>query len=529
MSENKKRFLVSTLIVAAASLLSRLLGLLRSTLLASYYGATQSDGLSDCYQASFILPDIIYNIVVLGAISIILVPYFSSIITGNDKTELDEKSSGILNFFFILIALFALIAFVFAPFIVRNFLVKGWDNDSLIDTTIKLTRIMLLQPIFMSMSGILAAYLNSKERYTAYSFAMLSYNVGIIIGIVALSIPFGIYGVAWGTVLGSIAQFLIQLTGAKLSGFTYKLKFPVLNKEFFLLLLTAVPRIIALGGEQLVKLFLTNQASFIFTGSIIIFSYAENISMVPFGMIAVSLSTTAFPIFSKKFAAFEYDEMLHSLMDKIRMLLFFIMPITVFVVILRYEIIDILLGYKRFGSEDIKITGNALYAYSIGIPFYSITILVVKYFYAQKKTLSPMFISLFMCIVTIISSQFMVKSFSSEDGVTALSAARTLGYAIQTILLLTVLYISGKTDKLYKKFPTKEIGHIFKTIILNIILSGMLIAIYDNVKLPMTGKMESLFRIILLGAAGGAFYLLCGYLLKLPELEVLIKKGRNNK
>ena len=199
--------------------------------------ATASEGLA-VYQASFTLPDILYNLIVLGAISIVLVPYFSSIITKEDEEKLHEKAAALLNFFFILIAFFSALAWLFAPWFVRELLVKGFTNENNILLTIKLTRIMLLQPIFMTLAGILGAYINAKERYTSYSLAMLSYNIGIIGGIIFLSAPFGIMGVAWGTVLGSALQFFIQLGGVLHTGYRHSLRFPHFNRDFFELFAT---------------------------------------------------------------------------------------------------------------------------------------------------------------------------------------------------------------------------------------------------------------------------------------------------
>ncbi len=523
---DRKRFFISTLIVGIASLLSRVLGLLRSTLLASFYGATESAGLADCYQASFTLPDIIYNLIVLGAISIVLVPYFSASIQKKDNNDLDTKSSALLNFFFLLITLFSIIAWIFAPFFVKELLIRGWTDQTKIDLTIKLTRIMLLQPIFMSLSGILGAYINSKEKYTSYSLAMLSYNAGIIGGIVFLSGPFGIEGVAWGTVIGSFMQFSIQAIGVFMTGFKYKLILPQFNKEFRDLFLIAIPRIIAIGSEQFVRFFFTYLGSFIFTGSIIIFSYAENFSMVPFGMVAVSLSTTAFPIFSKLFAENKFDTMLFSLFDTLRMLLFFIVPITIIMMILRFEIIDILLGYNKFSSNDTMITANALLTYMIGIPFYSITIVLAKYFYAQKKTFEPMLISLISSAITVLVCFILIKNLPAQMGVTGLTIGRSTGYALQAILLFYMLFLEGKYRNLYRTYPYKDFFQIGKIIVINAGLIAVGLTIKFVTPPFFSGKLLSLFAIGIIGIICGIYYIFASFLFKIPELEVFNRMFR---
>lgn len=534
MTENKKKFYIATLIVAVSNLLSRILGLLRSTILAAIYGATENNGIADCYNASFVLPDIIYNLTVFGIISIVLVPFFSGIIsTGDDlantNEDLDKNCCAILNFFFVLVAAICALMWFFAPVIVENFLVKGFAGDSYkIETTIRLTRIMLLQPIFVTLAGILGAYMNARERYTSYSIAMLFYNIGIIAGILILHSRFGIDAAAWGTVFGSFLWFAIQLVGSMYAKFHYSFCFPKFDKEFFSLIFLAVPRIIALGSEQFVKFFITVYASFLCAGALTIYSYAENFSMVPYGMIAVSISTTAFPIFSKNFALSEYDKMLESLFDKLKILLFLLLPICSLMIILRFEMIDILLGYKSFTRQDTILTCSTFFSYMMGIPFYSVTIIVAKYFYAQKKTFMPMFISLLMCAATILLSYILMKILPENLKISGLAFGRTAGYAVQMILLLIMVFCAK--DIKYTIFPKAEIFEIVKIVMMNFVFTVVLFFIHYRVAsfIKEHSLLYSKFQYLLSGCITGFCAIICYFLLgivfKLPYFNVIISR-----
>lgn len=534
MTENKKKFYIATLIVAISNLLSRILGLLRSTILAAIYGATKNNGIADCYNASFVLPDIIYNLTVFGIISIVLVPFFSGIISSRDNSvnnneELDKNCCAMLNFFFILVATICALMWFFAPAIVENFLVKGFASDSYkIAATIRLTRIMLLQPIFVTLAGILGAYMNARERYTSYSIAMLFYNIGIIAGILILHSKLGIDAAAWGTVLGSFLWFIIQLAGSIHANFRYSFCFPKFDKEFFSLIFLAIPRVIALGGEQFVKFFITGYASFLYAGALTIYSYAENFSMVPYGMIAVSISTTAFPIFSKNFALAEYDKMLESLFDKLKILLFLLLPICSLMIILRLEMIDILLGYKSFTQQDTILTCSTFFSYMIGIPFYSATIIITKYFYAQKKTFMPMFISLLMCAITISLSYILVKILPENLKISGLAFGRTAGYAVQMILLLITVFHAK--DIAYTIFPKAEIFEIIKVIIMNFIFTVLLCFIHYHIlsfikeNVLLYGKFQYLISGCITGFCAIIFYFLLGIVFKLPYFNVIISR-----
>lgn len=520
MSKEHKHFIKSTIIVAACAFLSRVLGLIRATLLASFYGATESRGLADCYSAAFKLPDIIFNLVAFGAISIVLIPYFSKFVKHEDAKKLHYSCSTFLNFFFLFISFFLIAGFFFADYFVRDYLVKGWTNEENILITIKMTRILLLQVLFMTLSGIFGSYLNALEKFRAYSFALLSYNVGIIIGILAIAPFLGIEGVAWGAVLGSFLHFIIQFSGALVNGYKYHVGLPKFNKEIRQLILIAIPRIGALSLEQLVKFFIVNFASFLFIGSIFIFENAENFSMVPFGMIAVSISTTTFPIFSKLFVAKEYDTLLQTLLEKLQSVLFFMLPIAIIMIVLRVEIIDLLLAYRKFSYNDVVITANALGLYMLGIPFFSLSIVIVKFYYAQKKSFIPMLITIAAQAATIGGCYY----FSKKLQVSGLSLGRSIGYIIQMVLLIVCIYIINKKEKKFLILPTKPLVASAKIIVCSILILGLGYFLQKFITFTDQRKLNSIIKLFVFGGVLSLVYGLMSLKAGVPEMKIMTDK-----
>lgn len=518
---SKISFLKSTLIVAAAHFLSRVLGLLRTSLMGAYFGATDSAGLADAYGASFILPDIIYNLIAFGTISIVLIPYFSHMVEKKEFDKFNKSCSAFLNFFFLSLATFIVIAILTAPIFVTHLLAKGWTDDPhKLKITIQLTRIMLLQPLFMALSGIFGAYLNSIERFKAYSFAILSYNVGIIFGIVVLSPFFSIYGVAFGVIIGSMMHFTIQLTGSMINGYRYTSGLPKWTKEIRDLFLIAIPRIIAIGGEQLVRFFIVSFSSMLFTGALAIYTYAENFSMVPFSLVAVSLATTSFPVFSKLYVRGDYDEMFANLFNKLRIILFLMVPATVLMILFRYEIIEILLGYKEFSDTDVMITAGTLPYYMVGMPFFAMTLVLFKFYYAQQKSITPMLATFAMALITIISLYAARKS----DNMYFLAYSRSLGYIAQTTVLFVMLYIINLKEKLFSKLPLYYIVSIVKIIIINVILFIVLSLILNNMVFNVDGKINALLRLLAGGGIAAVIYIGLTFIFGMKELLIIVKK-----
>ena len=528
-----RRFFLSTFILVVSQFLSRVLGLLRTTLINAIFGATQSGGVTDAFSAAFKIPDIIFNIIAFGMISVVLVPYFSKFLSKKESDKLDIACSNFINIFLIMIGFFIIIGFIFAPFIVKNLLVKGWTDEANIALTVRMTRILLLQVFFMTLSGILASYLNAVERvlgYIFYAMAPLFYNAGIIFGILFIAPHIGIEGAAWGVVIGGLLHLLINLTGAVIHGYKYRFVIPKFDNDIKELLVIGAPRIIAIGAEQFVKFFIVMIASYLIEGSMIIFDNAENFSMIAFGMIAVSISTTSFPIFSKLYIEKKYNELVKNLFNIIRSCLFFIIPITALMIVLRFEIVDLFLNYKKITALDVAYTANSLGFYMIGIPFFSISIIIAKYYYAHKESFIPMVISLIAVAFTVVSCYLFAKKYSLYG----LSIGRSIGYITQTILLTIFLIFIYSKNKLKIKFNWQPVFDIFKIIIISLILSAA--GFYLNTSLTFSAniKLDSILRLFILGGSLALFYLIASYLLKIPEIRSIILRLsqiflRNNK
>ena len=513
MTKDGKHFFLSTFILILSQFLSRVLGLLRIILINTIFGATESGGVTDCYSAAFKIPDIIFNIIAFGMISVVLVPYFSKYLKSKQYKELINACSNFINIFLILIFFFIIIGFIFAPFIVKHFLVTGWTDKGNIQLTIKMTRILLLQVLFMTFSGILASYLNAVERvigYIYYALAPLFYNLGIIFGIFFISPYVGIEGAAWGAVIGGLLHLLINLIGSIICGYKYKLVLPRFDNDIKDLFIIGIPRIIAISGEQFVKVFIIMIASYLIEGSMIIFDNAENFSMIAFGMIAVSISTTSFPVFSKLFIEGKYTELLKKLFNVIRSCLFFIIPISVLMIILRFEMIDILLKYKKITQLDVIYIANSLGLYMIGIPFFSITLIISKYYYAHKRSFIPMVVTLITVILTVICCYVFSKKYSLYG----LSIGRSIGYIIQAILLILLLAYIYFKNKIKVVIDWKPIVSLLLFII-GVFLRNNLS--FSNIK-----QIDSILRFFILGSMLSIFYIIIMYLLNIPEIKTII-------
>src|SRR4030043_784621 len=195
----------AALIIAAAGILSRVLGLVRDRILAAKFGAGDT---LDIYYAAFRVPDLIYNLLILGALSAAFIPVFTSLLAHEKKEEAWRLANGLLLLAILVLLFISGFFAIFTPFFMK-FITPGFSGEKL-SSVIKLTRIMFLSPIFLGISGIFGGILNSFKRFLIYSIAPLFYNLGIIIGALFFAPAFGPIGLAWGVILGAFLHMAIQ-------------------------------------------------------------------------------------------------------------------------------------------------------------------------------------------------------------------------------------------------------------------------------------------------------------------------------
>src|SRR3989344_1755409 len=180
----------AAIIIGALSLVSRLLGIFRDRILAAQFGAGD---VLDVYYAAFRLPDLVYNLLVLGAISAGLIPVFTGLLSTDDseRHQAWKLINSVLNILLVAVVAICIILFLAAPYLMP--LITPGFNQEKMAMVVGLSKIMFLSPIFLGLSAIFGSILQSFRRFFIYSLAPIFYNVGIIIGALYLGDYFGIY------------------------------------------------------------------------------------------------------------------------------------------------------------------------------------------------------------------------------------------------------------------------------------------------------------------------------------------------
>lgn len=394
-------------ILAGFALLSQLLALVRDRLLASSFGAGQ---MLDIYYAAFRVPDLLFATIASLLSLYALLPILSRY--GNKEGEMVSFLRHMLLLFFVAMAAIAAVLYALTPYVV-SIIAPGIVDGTARADLIALTRILLLQPILLGASNVLAALTQLRHRFFLYSISPLLYNIGIIGGIVFLYPSWGISGLGWGVVLGALMHLLVQAPffAAERSS---PIKLREVWRQFVQVMTLSVPRTLALGAGQISLLVLIALASFLLPGSIAVFMFAWNLQAVPLTIIGVSYSVAAFPTLARLYSAGERREFISHIEVALRHMLFWSIPAIILIIVLRAQLVRVVLGAGMFDWEATRLTAAALALFVLSLFAQSVSLLVARAYYAAGRTGIPLMLGLLSVLVTCVSAFALLLAFESS-------------------------------------------------------------------------------------------------------------------
>lgn len=436
------RLVSAAIILGVASLASRLVGLLRERVLTTMFGAGD---VFDAFIAAFRVPDMIFNLLVLGALSAAFIPLFTEkLVKGKrGKQAAFDLAGGVLNIMILAVGLLAIIFAVGAPSIMP-LIVPGFEGEKL-KMTIMLSRIMALQPVLLGISFVFSGILNSFKRFVAYALAPILYNGGIIIGVLVFVPMLGVAGIAWGVVLGALLHGLVQLPSVLKVGWRWRPRLFLSGKDRRALWRMMVPRVVGLAANQVNLLTVSVLGSSLLAGSITVFHLANNAQYLPVGIFGIAFAQAAFPTLAEQVARQRMRDFRDTLTRVLRYILFFVVPVSLFFFLLRAQIIRVLYGAGAFDWEDTILTFETFGWLIVSIFAQAIIPLLARAFYVRQDTKTPVIISVGSMILNVILAILLAPRM----GVQGLALAFSAAAIVNVMLLLGVLHwqLNGLNDR----------------------------------------------------------------------------------
>lgn len=460
----------AALLLGLFTFVSQLLGLVRDRLLATYLGAGAH---LDVYYAAFKIPDFLYvSVATLAAITVLL-PYLTQKY-GDGESEgvaaakrfLDQVFTVLLVFLVIL----SVILFIAMPILAK--LVAPGFGPAELKTLVMLSRIMLLQPIIVGVSNMVSSVTQMFKKFFVAALSPVFYNIGIIVGIVALYPVFGLQGLAYGVVLGAILHLLIQIPVLVYHKFVPTLTRQVSFAEIKSIVLTSIPRTIGLSMSSFTALILTSIASTLSAGSISLFNLTNNMLGVPIGIVGISYSVASFPTLVKFFQNNERVQFAAHILNATRKIIFWSVPIMVLFIILRAQVVRVILGSHSFSWNDTRLAAASLAVLMLGLVCQCLVHLFVRGYYAMGNTKKPLMMNFAGEVITIILSLIFIWTFHHVPAFVGFWAnlLRLEGVKDLTLLALPLAFSIGNIFNYFalwfvfkKDFPDAELFPVVRT------------------------------------------------------------------
>ncbi len=404
MSSNNKKITVAAIIVMSALVVSRITGYLRTILINNLLTASQSDSL----LAAFRTTDLMYNLLVGGAIASALIPVLSGYLARDEEEDGWKAVGTFINVIFAAMFVLCILGVIFAPWVV-SMTANGLVGEKR-ELTIQLTRILFPSVAFMMLVGMTNGVLNSYQRFAAAAYGPSIYNVCVALSIFVLS-RFGVKYIAYGILASAIIYLVIQVSFALPNFKYYKPKIFWKHSGFRKLFKLAIPSLVSSAIVQINILISLNFVSlFKGDGGITAYYNANDLWQLPYGIFAMGLGTALLPTLSEKLALKKVDEFKDILNNAFKTILYFIIPSAIAFVILAEPLISVVYKWSsQIDSARIVLAGAVLVMFTAAMIAQSMVALLTRAFYANNDTKTPLYIGIVSMVLNYACCTIFVR------------------------------------------------------------------------------------------------------------------------
>ena len=526
LNRKQNNILSAATVLMLAVFFSRILGLLRDRFLAGTFFAPDIAWQLDVYFAAFRLPDMIFQLLVVGALSAAFIPVFSKYLI-KDKKQAWQLASTVITLGFTLFLILGIAMIVFAyplnRLIAPSFSVKE------LDLMVKLTRLLIIAQGSFLISNFFTGILQSHRRFIIPALSPIAYNIGIIFGILVLSPIFGIYGPVIGVIIGALLHLIVQLPLTKSLGFKFKPSFNLSHPGVRHIGRLMLPRTLALAVTQIELTVAVFIATSLQAGSLSIFYFAQHLNALPVGLFGATIGQAALPTLSQTMDQTQSLSKFKSLfLSSLNQVLYLSLPASMILLILRVPAVRLAFGARGFPWQATLLTGQVVALFAISVFAQSAIQILVRGFYALSNTKIPLVIGALAVVINVILSFYL--TFNLNLQVLGLALAISISSFFQATFLFIFL------SKLVEGFDKSQILIPFFKMSLATLITGFFLwaplRFLDAYILNTAKTAHLILLVIVVTFTGLSVYLALSKLFKIKELNnfiTLIKRFTNLK
>jgi putative peptidoglycan lipid II flippase len=492
----------NSLLVGGAFGLAAVMGLVRNIIIARQFGIGAD---LDAYYAAFKLPDLLFTVVAGGALATAFIPVFTDVLTHKGLARAWRLASAITNLAVLIVGVFAVVAAIFAPWLIGTLIAPGFDAAQQAEAA-GVMRIVLLSTLIFAVSAVQTGVLHGFKHFLLPALAPVLYPLGIIVGAVWLAPTMGIRGLAIGAVIGASLHLAIKIPGLIHYGFRW---WPVLDLGSAAVHRVAVlmgPRILDLAVFHLTLLATTNLASRLSPGSVSALEWGWDAMQIPETLIGTAFGLVAFPTMSDLAARNDVAGLRHTLGETLRAILVLTLPATCALILLGRPALTLLYQRGAFDAAATQAVYVALRFFALGLVGHACLELAARAFFAQQDTVTPLLVAIGSAVLNIGLAIVLMRPM----GHGGLALANSLAISAEVLVLLLIL--RRRWGSVEGRQTLNTLGRtLVATLLMGLAMAGAL-------ALGKEAGLSSLWLLVAGGIAGGVVYLGAGLLLNVRAL-----------
>jgi putative peptidoglycan lipid II flippase len=423
------------LLLMITTLMGQVLGFLRVKLINGNFDLVGS-GSTDAYFAAFTIPDFFFYTVAAGALGVAFMPYLSDRLQKGDRKGMWELSSSLLNLLSIVMLFVGIIIFVFAEPLLHYIVAPNLSPDQM-ENAVSIMRWLAFNPFFFTMSGVLASTQQTLGRFFFYAIAPLFYNMAIIGSIyIFKDTSIGIIGLGIGAFVGGLSQLAIISFGLFGAHFRWRPKIAWRSQDFRSILRQLPPRSIDQGVDQIQGIVETNLANRLGTGFVTYYSNAYTLHMAPILLLGTAISTAAFPRLNERLSQGRPDLFRRDFLRVLRIMIWLTIPVVIVCFFARGYLARLI--FSQAAPEIATIFGFL----TIAIFFRVIYSIISRWFYAQKDTKTPLFVSIFVIALNVALAALLARP--SSYGIAGLALSQSIAAMVEVIVLFSIMLLRDR-------------------------------------------------------------------------------------
>ena len=529
----------STAVMALGTLLSRVTGLLRVSVLAFALGVTESK-LADVYNVANTTPNIVYELVLGGVLSSIFVPVFVEVLRTRGREQADHIARSVMTITFVLLTGLALLCMLASPLIIKVYMARIPDPRLEAEAQrvgAELLVLFMPQVVFYGVGAVMTGLLNANRRFGVPMFAPILNNLVVVA--VMLAFHFQVGGqvpevgeltagerllLGLGTTAGVVAMTMVQWPFLRRAGFRYRWAWDLRDP--------AIRKMAALSAFTLGYV-ATNQLGYLVVpvlsaavqGGYTAYSYAFIFFQLPHGIFAVSVMTALLPSMSEHAVARRWPAFRADLSRGLRLTAFVLLPAAVGYAVLAEPIVRLLLVRGVLTAESGELLARVLTVWVAGLLPFSTFQLTLRAFYALQDTRVPLLVNIVAVATQVVADIVLFTHLPQDWKVAGLAIGHSLSYLVGSTLLLACLRPRiGGLDGF-------RVARSFAQVLAGSAIMGMAAKLAARtVEAHLAGGLGADLATVTAGVSAGlAVYLLAARAFRAEELGLLLEVVRRRR